>query len=418
MVTDVIGDKPLILRFETRVSRRLAEVFIGSSRIEIAVDKGEILSSERAVKISECELELKEGDPAALFTLAAQLTHAGLRLSPSQKSQRGYLLARGEEPKEVRAVEPQFDMEALVEEAIVAIIENNLKQFIGNWPALLDGDIPESIHQMRVALRRLRAALRLFEKAFPGAGFAPFRADAKRIASALGGAREQDVFRALVLDGPQRMFPSDESFEALLSASAARRSREYESAREIIRAPETSRFVLELQAFVASHGWRNKLGTEDLPRLGKPARSFAAEAIERIYQRARKSGKNLMELEPAQRHRLRIILKNLRYAADFFGSLFDDPRSVRKFSKTVGVLQDSLGANNDAVAALKTVLDLEQGVRTHLIVRNSGSALGLDTLFENFERGFALGHLNQEVISVGSRVASTSSSKRLKPNGC
>lgn len=57
-------------------------------------------------------------------------------------------------------------------------------------------------------------------------------------------------------------------------------------------------------------------------------------------------------------------------------------------------------------------------VRIHLIVRNSGSALGLDTLFENFERGFALGHLNQEVISVGSGVASTSSSKRANPNGC
>lgn len=57
MVMEVIGDKPLILRFETRVSRRLAEVFIGASRIEIAVDKGEILSCERAVKVSECELE-------------------------------------------------------------------------------------------------------------------------------------------------------------------------------------------------------------------------------------------------------------------------------------------------------------------------------------------------------------------------
>jgi triphosphatase len=112
-----------------------------------------------------------------------------------------------------------------------------------------------------------------------------------------------------------------------------------------------------------------------LSRLGKSARSLAVEAIERLYQRARKKGNDLVGLEPGQRHRVRIILKNLRYTLDFFGSCFDDRRAVRKFSKPLGVLQDSLGANNDAVAALKIVSDLEQSI-TQSGSRAAGIVLG------------------------------------------
>ncbi|MCC3246272.1 CHAD domain-containing protein [Methylocystis sp. WRRC1] len=374
-VLETSDNKPLVCRFETIVRRRVADLSLGDTRVEIAFDEGEIVSADRSIKISECELELKEGDPAALFTLAAQVASAGLWLAPAPKAQRGYLLARGEKPTEVRATEPQFDPGTLVEEVIGVIIENNIRQFLGNWPALLESDLPESIHQMRVALRRLRAALRLFEKAFPGAGFEAFRAEAKRIADVLGGARDHDVFIALVTDGPLMAFASDESFEALLSASEARRLHAYEIARQVVRAPETSRFVLELQAFVASRGWRNKLGTEDLTRLGKPAHGFAADALQGLYRRARRLGKDIMGIDPEERHRLRICLKNLRYAADFFGSLFEEPRDVKKFTKTLSALQDSLGAHNDAVVALKTVRDVEQeaGGAAH---RAAGIVLG------------------------------------------
>ncbi len=347
------GEK-LVPRFETRVRRRAAELRLGASCVEIALDEGDIIAGENRVRISECELELKDGDPAALFSLAAQLTRAGLRLNPASKSQRGSLLARGEKPSEVRAVAPRLDGSASVEDAMNAVIRNALVQFIDNWPALLDAELPESVHQMRVALRRLRAALALFEKAFPGAGFSRFRKDAKELANALGPARDQDVFIALVSQGPQQIFTAEPSFEALLSASSAQRLEAYRQAKEIISAPQASRFVLELQAFVASRGWRNALGTEELPRLGRPARDLAGDSIERLYRRARKFGKDIMSGDPEQRHDLRIVLKNLRYASEFFGSLYD-PVALRKFTKAVGALQEALGAHNDSVSALDLV---------------------------------------------------------------
>ncbi len=355
-IKEVTRGEPLTPRFETRVRRRTAEVAVGASLVELALDEGEIVAADARRKISECELELKAGDAAALFGLAAQLTRAGLRVNPESKARRGYLLARGEKPCEVRAVAPVLDAGASIEDAISVVIRNATSQFVGNWPAFFDADIPESVHQMRVALRRLRAALALFERNFPGAGFRRVRDDAKRLANALGPARDLDVFIALVSGGPLAVFPSEPSFDDLLSASATRREDAYRAARETIGAPETSRFVLELEAFVASRGWRNALGTEELPMLGRPARSLADEAIERLYRRARKLGKGMLAAEPAERHRLRIILKNMRYAAEFFGSLYE-PAGVRKFVKTVGALQDALGAHNDSVGALRLVED-------------------------------------------------------------
>lgn len=355
-VEETTRGETLAPRFETRVRRRTAELTLGASLVEIALDEGEIVAGEARRKISECELELKVGEPAALFGLAARLTRAGLRLNPESKSRRGFLLARREKPHEVRAVAPLFDAGASIEDVISAVIQNALTQFIENWPALLGGDHSESVHQMRVALRRLRAALALFERTFPGAGFKRFRNDAKLLANALGPARDQDVFIALVSEGPLAAFAPEPSFETLLSASSARRQDAYRSAKETICAPETSRFALELQAFVASKGWRNTLGTQELPNLGRPARSLADEAIDKLHRRARKLGKDMLVAEPAQRHRLRITLKNLRYASEFFGSLYS-PAGVKKFTKVIGALQDALGAHNDAVSALKLVED-------------------------------------------------------------
>jgi triphosphatase len=357
---NAIRNEALIARFETRVRRRLGYFASSASRMEIAIDEGEIIAGERRAPIAECEVELKSGDPRELYSLAARLIDEGLRLGPTPKAQRGYRLARGGPPAEVRARQLDLRPEAPAEDAVGAIVDATLTQFLGNWPALLEASLPESIHQMRVSLRRLRSGLALFEKKLPNAGFERFRSEANQIALALGRARDQDAFAALVAEGPLRVFPHDESFEALLSASAARRERAYADVRKLLRAPETSRFVLELQAFAVLRRWRDALAAEDLSKLEPPARFFAADALERLDQRAQKRGKGLLGLTPEERHRLRIALKNLRYTADFFTSLFDDQNCARKFIETLGRLQDVLGSHNDAIVACRSIADLER----------------------------------------------------------
>ncbi|HEY8580867.1 MAG TPA: CHAD domain-containing protein, partial [Beijerinckiaceae bacterium] len=297
------------------------------------------------------ELEWRGGAPEGLHDLARRLVDAGARIGPLPKSGRGRLLARGEPAAPVRATTLALPPDATLEDLIAAATRACIAQFVGNWPALQETGAVEAIHQARVALRRLRSMLATVQKALPAGGFAPFRAEAKRIASAMGPARDLDSFIALVSDGPAESFPDDASFEALLAAARSRRAAAAADAQALIAAADTSRFVLDLDAFVERRGWRNGLDVEALGRLGEPAAVFAAATLDRLDRRARKRGKKLRELPPEARHEVRIALKNLRYGADFFAPLFDAERDAKAFAKSLSRLQDVLGAYNDSVVA-------------------------------------------------------------------
>jgi hypothetical protein len=95
-----------------------------------------------------------------LFDLAARLTDLGFRVAPAAKGQRAHWLASGEAPEAVRASPPTLTPVSTLDDAIAAVLLANLQQFVANWPALSMAR-PEVVHQMRVALRRLRAALGL-----------------------------------------------------------------------------------------------------------------------------------------------------------------------------------------------------------------------------------------------------------------
>lgn len=355
MIFDVIADAPLEPRSQTIFRRRTALIEQGDSRIEAALDEGRILANGRTARIAELELELKSGDPTAAFDLASRLVGHGLRVSAAPKGLRGHWLATGETPREVRAVAPSLSPDSTLDDAIAVILDSNLKHFVANLPAL-SPECPEAVHQMRVALRRLRAALGLFHKGAPHDDFVRFRAEAKRIASAMGEARDQDVIRDLIEKGPARALGDTASLGALLKASARKRAAAYTAVRALIDAPDTSCFVLDLQSLIARRGWRNEAGEE----VATSAPAFAAQALSRLDKRALKRGKGLVKLAPEQRHDARIALKNLRYAADFFASLFSRGKGAKKFARAIGDLQEALGAYNDAIVARAIVADLEK----------------------------------------------------------
>jgi inorganic triphosphatase YgiF len=347
-----IEDRALAPQFETRVKRRTRMVSFGATQIEAAFDQGAIVAGDRSWPLCELELELKSGEAADLYEFAARLAETlPLRLDVTSKSARAFLLAADKTPKVVKAAALQFAPGAMLDDAVAAVISNTITHFAANWASLREDEKPESIHQMRVALRRLRAALAMFKRALPCAEFDFFRAEAKRIASALGPARECDAFRNLVEDGPISHLGAKANFEPLLRGLEQRRQDAYREARALIDAPETTIFVVRLQAFLARRGWRNALSGLELGRLTDPAALFAAEALERLQKRATKRGKDLILLPDEERHEVRIVLKNLRYAAEFFGVLFENKSAVQSYIRPVAHLQDLLGAHNDAASA-------------------------------------------------------------------
>jgi triphosphatase len=353
----VIDGRPLEQQFETQIKRRLRCLNLERSLIEVAFDEGFVVVGDRRQPLTEIELDLKAGEETSIYDLAVRLADAlPMRLEIMSNAERGFMLAADDHPMPVRAAALKFPADTTLDDAVEVVISSALWQFAANWPALTETHHPESIHQMRVALRGLRTALAFFNRVLPCAEFRVFRAEAKRIASALGPARNWDVFRELVEDGPCTLLARGESFEALLTTVEERRSAAYAIAQDLIDDPSTTRFVLNLQAFLARRAWRNSLSGAELLRVTEPAVLFAGETLERFHKRALKRVRALLQKPPEERHEVRIALKNIRYAAEFFSSIFG---GARRYIRAVAKLQDGLGTFNDAATATHHLLDVE-----------------------------------------------------------
>ncbi len=360
----ILGESRLEAKYETRVWRVTRLVDQGTARIEAACDEGVILvggpssgtssslSGERSRPLCELELELKSGPPRALYELGADLAeNLPLVLDIASKAERACHFANETAPVPVKARPAALPPGIILDEAISRIVSGACDHYIANWAPLRESDDPEAIHQMRVALRRLRAALAMFGRAIPCAEFEQFRDEAQALASALGPARDCDALREMVAAGPLAHFGERKDFSPLLDALEARRHDAYGHARVLMASGKPTLFILRLSAFAARRGWRNALSGEDLAVLTGSVEAFAVEALERLYKRVRRRGKDIASLPDEARHRARIALKNLRYGAEFFAPCFGDPRAASTFIKATAQLQGLLGAHNDAASA-------------------------------------------------------------------
>ena len=148
--------------FETRVRRTVYPLVDNGRAIALTVDQGTIETGKRSLPLCEIELELKRGNAADLFDLARKLTQVlPARLAVKSKSERGYEIIDGEQELPVKATAIALQAGMSAREVFKTIGLACLKQAINNEPALIRGD-PEGVHQMRVGLRWLRAAMSLF----------------------------------------------------------------------------------------------------------------------------------------------------------------------------------------------------------------------------------------------------------------
>lgn len=355
----IIGGQPLEAQFETLVKRSAATIAFGQSQIEAAFDNGSVIFGGQRTPLLEVELELKSGAAADLYGLAMQFADAfPLRLDFVSKAEKGFRASKKETAAHVGAQPVLFSSDAALDEAVTAIISSTLLHFTSNWAALRESGSPQSIHQMRVALRRMRSGLAMLKRALPCPEFDALRAEAKRLATALGPARECDAFRQAAEQGPLLCPDRPDSSEMLLSALEKQRLGALRDARALIEERDTTLFVLRAQSFLASQAWRNALSNEELRQLTTPAREFAAAALDRLRARALKRGAGLPDVADAARHELRIALKNLRYAAEFFRNLFGHRRQKEAYLRCVSELQDLLGAHNDVVMAKRLLGEL------------------------------------------------------------
>jgi len=386
----LLGGKPLKQEFETLIKRRIVEVTCGSSRIEVAFDEGHIVGGGQRVPVTEIELELKSGVEADLCDLAIKLAQdIPLRLDFVSKSEKGHRIALLKKPTPVKAESVEFEPEAVLDGAADVILSHTLAHFVANWAPLRESNDPESVHQLRVALRRMRSGLAILRQGIPFPDFEILRTEAKRISTALGPARDCDVIRQLA-EGPLSSSDCPPGGEALLTEIERRRAVAYEDARAVIDDSETTLFVLKVRRLLASRAWRNALSGADAQLLAVPATDFARETLDRLANRVLKRGKSLLDQSDEARHKLRIAFKNLRYGVDFLAGDFSHKRQYRTYVRRIADMQDLLGAHNDVVAA-RQFLDKLSSSLGEEGQRASGYVLGW------FARGASLadGHLRR-----------------------
>lgn len=350
--------------FESHIKRTTRMVGDDDARVEVAFDTGELRARDGAVTpLNEVELELKEGQPAALFSLALEIARtAPVRLETRTKAARGFALAAGlAEDGWSKAERLAITPEMTVEAALCGILRNGLYHCAANEACALNGVDPEGVHQMRVALRRLRSAAGLFRSFLPVDRFNWLVGELRWLAGSLGPARDWDVFLsdlvAPVRVGLGGSTPLAADITALEAAADACRLAGYDTARAAILSDRYSRFQLELAAWVEARGWRAQPVSEDSVKLFAPIGDLADSLLDKRMRRARRVGRNFALLPAAQRHELRICLKKLRYAVDFFRGLYDD-KAARRFQGQLAALQDALGHLNDVATASRLIQSL------------------------------------------------------------
>ena len=191
-------------RFTTRVRRTLFTLKPdASTQIEGALDEGEIRTADgKSVEpVSEVELRLKDGDPAALYGTALRLLEiAPLRIEIRSKAERGYhLLRAGTDARRTQAyLASNLKPDLTVEESLQRIGRNCLSTVL-LCEATATADIPDGVHEMRVAIRRLRSVVATMRRMLPSEQYQWVTQTLKWMAGVLGPARNWDVFSSSLL---------------------------------------------------------------------------------------------------------------------------------------------------------------------------------------------------------------------------
>lgn len=331
-----------VLHTEITRSSRLLEPVPGVL-IEAAIDRGVIRSGRRRELICELELELKSGPVSALFGLAQRLAEqVPLALEHRSKAERGYALFRTQGMVPAKALPVLLTPEMTAGDAFRAIAAVALAQIHANEHGVIESGDPEYLHQMRVGMRRLRSVLTLFHELL-GESAVPHAAALRAIAADLAPARDWDVLVGETLPAVDAA-----STRRAVTAAFAKVCTRYRAAARR-KAKLSIKTISYNSTMLALGGWLATVPPIGVAAWCEPARAYAVRVLAARHARVIKRGRHLGRFTVAELHRLRIAVKKLRYAVEFFAGLFHIKAMTVQRAR-LAKLQDILGSINDAAA--------------------------------------------------------------------
>ena len=304
-----------------------------------------------------------EGPDEAVFGAAiaiAQHAHAGI---PTHNLAHEALIGSGAAVEVAAEAQGALtDIAATPEDAFRRLLGHQLGVLLRYAPLVPSGDtMIEAVHQMRVAVRRARAAVSAFR---PAIGCEHLERGAERLralSGCLGSTRDWDVFVTETLPMVMDALPASPSLRGLLRLAETQRRTARAALRTYLESAEFRVLTTDLGWLVASHSWPPTpfAGGNDMA-------TFSASVLERRHHRLMRGGRRIETLDTTALHALRLKAKRARYAAEMFAGLYPH-RGASRYIRRLSRLQQSLGILNDDVVASGLIqgLGATQGRHAH-----------------------------------------------------
>jgi triphosphatase len=357
-VRALAGHRPLRPVLEVRTTRVPTTLRSdGQAVAEVALDDTTLSvgAHEEPAHLRRVEVEAEPAWLAALEPLVEEMQRdCGLTPAALSKFEVGLLAAGVSIPGPPDLGPTAVTPTSTVGDLAFAVLRRNLAALIAHDPGTRLGEDIEELHDMRVATRRLRAALSLFADSLPVRAV-HLRAELGWLAGVLGAVRDLDVQLERVGGWADEVPTSDRA--ALVELDAVLHRDRDEGRAALLEALDSPRYEHLVDGFIA------------MVRPGPSRRSMAAgtpavvvvpdllrirhRAVTKAVRRARRSGL------AADFHRVRIRCKRLRYALEFASDVYED--RTRPLVRSVTRVQDILGAMQDAQVATNRLRDLALG---------------------------------------------------------
>jgi len=383
-VRAVTGARDLKPLFDVHTRRRTWPLRIGRVAVgEVALDEVTIPApGERSpVRLQRVEVEVDARHIDKLRPFVEQL-RAVCRLQPAAVSKfegglRAHQLAPSAQPGMGAAVIPNRKalQKATVGELAFAVLRRRFSEVLAREPGARLSLDSEAVHEMRVASRRLRSDLRLFEAVLPGEA-RRLREELRWVASVLGEVRDLDVEIEQVRAWLTHATSAERDALAVLEQLLSRQHQQAHSRMcQALDSPQHERFVTSFTNFLA-RGPSKSQASQQLATGAMPG------LIARQWRKARKLGDRLgPDSPPPEYHALRIQCKRLRYAIECVTELYGQPAG--RMLQRLANLQDLLGMYQDTQVAMARLRKLALRYQDEL---SAETLFALGALAERYAR--------------------------------
>ena len=374
----------LVPVFTTTFERLSWTVKLDDATVEIALDRGSVLMDGHSAPLCELEIELLQGEPAALFEAALQISQQ-LCLLPlhMSKAERAYRMAQGTLYAPLRAKPAALTEDMALGDVARSVLRECFLQFTANLNSWLGSDAPEVLHQSRVGWRRFKSALKLF-KLQEGHSGLPALEPLQDMLKQMTALRDLDVAASEVFPAHAVAYQDGNAarvvqWQALEAAVATDGLAQRDALRQTLADPGVGGCLLQITRWL-------ELDTVEPPQ--KPRKHKAGKAnqavptIKWLTHRVKhlagdlKAAQRALTQDAKTQHRLRIVSKRLRYAVENLRALLPKKRAER-WCRTATDIQTRIGLERDRQLAVATAERLQAAPGIVGFLRGAAYAVGL-----------------------------------------